>query len=84
MSGPCNHVLGMTSDYDSTPFRANDVAGFLQLSARKECLPGENLHEWNQRLKRTPLENLDDNLLLIFTYCPDCGAKLPPLRELLP
>lgn len=78
MSATCDHVLGMSQDYESTPIRASELPGLVAYYSRPDQGLMEGPRVFEERTARTPAEHVKWAFWLTFNFCPDCGKKLPP------
>ncbi|GEM_PF-5106850 len=97
MNNPCDHLLGLVGWESETELRpsnlAEEVAGIRRRDQRwldRAMDPLTRAHpaaieHVRSRLAGSDVDVLQDEIHpYLFDYCPDCGAKLPPLQELLP
>lgn len=98
MTAPCDHLLGLVGWESETELRPSNLAEQAELHRRRDqrwldraldpLLGNANpqaIQRVRDRLASNSLDLLHDDVHpYLFKHCPDCGAKLPPLQELLP
>lgn len=97
MNKPCDHLLGLVGWDSDTELRPSNLAEqaegerrrdqrWLERAVAMERPPAPDaIQRVRERLAGDSLELLRESIHpYLFKHCPDCGAELPPLQELLP
>lgn len=93
MSAHCNHLLGYLGHEGEIELRVTGLPGlvaservrlqvWMEKSGHQPWVGQKDLAKVKSKLRRggaALLEGQD-----VFKHCPDCGVRIPPLRELLP